>query len=94
MAKIIINKFSASWCGPCQVMKKTFRKVMKTEEFKDFEFRELDVDDDNVSDLIDKFGIRSVPTIVICDENNEQIGRINGNVQEDQIVQELNKYVG
>lgn len=93
MKKIIVNKFSATWCGPCRVMKKTVDKVKEMEEFKEVTFNEYDVDEDSSLDLVNKFSIKSLPTLIICDENNEEIGKIIGNVTEAFLVQSLKDYI-
>lgn len=85
MRKIKVNKFSAEWCGPCKVMGKTFDKVKELPEFSEY-----DVDDDSSADLVQKFQIRNIPTIIICDENNEQLGKIVGVVNESLLVQAIN----
>ena len=90
MRKFKVNKFSAEWCGPCKVMGKTFDKVKELPEFNDVEFSEYDVDDDSSADLVQKFQIRNIPTIIICDENNEQLGKIVGVVNESLLVQAIN----
>ena len=90
MRKIKVNKFSAEWCVPCKVMGKTFDKVKELPEFNDVEFSEYDVDDDSSADLVQKFQIRNIPTIIICDENNEQLGKIVGIVNESLLVQAIN----
>lgn len=90
MKKIKVNKFSAEWCRPCKVMGKTFDKIKELTEFNDVEFNEYDVDDDSSADLVQKFQIRNIPTIIICDENNEQLGKIVGIVNESLLVQAIN----
>ena len=71
-------------------MGKTFDKVKELQEFNDVEFNEYDVDDESSADLVQKFQIRNIPTIIICDENNEQLGKIVGVVNESLLVQAIN----
>ena len=76
-----ILKFSASWCGPCRVFAKTFEKVSEMEEYKDIEFKSLDVEEDEDGELMsEKFNIKSVPSTVLLDENDELIYKISGNI--------------
>jgi len=80
MVKKIID-MSASWCGPCRVFAKTFEKVSEMEEYKDIEFKSLDVEEDEDGELMsEKFNIKSVPSTVLLDENDELIYKISGNI--------------
>lgn len=92
MKKIKINKFSADWCGPCKVMGKIFNRIKELPEFNDVEFNEYDVDDELNDELIQKFHIQSIPAIIICDENNEQLSKIVGLINEESLVQAINDF--
>ena len=73
-----ILKFSSSWCFPCQVLKSTLDEVMNMEEFKNIEVIELDIDDPNNSNQCIKYQVRSIPTLVLMDENETLINKIMG----------------
>jgi thioredoxin 1 len=60
MKKII--RFTASWCGPCQMLAKTLEEVNSK---LPIEVIDIDVH----SELAIEFGIRSVPTLVIVEDN-------------------------
>lgn len=61
-----VIKFGASWCGPCRVLESNLK------DFDKCEIERYDVDDAD-EDLLIKYNVRSVPTVVIVDENgNEQ----------------------
>ena len=77
MVKKVI-KMSASWCMPCKVYAKTFEAVKNEDKYKDIEFEELDVDENE--DLVIEYGVRGVPTTVILDENNNVLTKFSGNV--------------
>lgn len=82
-----IIKFSASWCGPCKMMKPTFDKVSSMEEFKKIEFISYDIEEDEQGvELVEKYNIRNVPTIVIADEDDEPIKKIIGLVSEKELI--------
>ena len=49
-----ILKFSAQWCMPCKMMKPIFKEVSKDEKYKNIDFIEIDIEDEN---LIKKFNI-------------------------------------
>lgn len=73
MKKVI--KFSAEYCAPCRAMAPIFDEISKDEKFSDAEFQTIDVttDDDHEADLIAKFKIRAIPTVVITNENEDVI---------------------
>ena len=50
--------FSATWCGPCKMLE------LELEEVKN-EINILQIDVDKHSDLASKFGIMSVPTLLV-----------------------------
>lgn len=82
-----IIKFSASWCGPCKMIKPTFDKVSSMEEFKNIEFISYDIEEDEQGvELVEKYNIRNVPTIVIADEDDEPIKKIIGLVSEKELI--------
>lgn len=64
-------KFSASWCGPCQALGMT----LKEKDDWGIPIQEVDIDDN--LDLAAKYGIRSVPTMIIV-EGDTEIKRITG----------------
>lgn len=81
MAKIKkILKLSASWCTPCRAFAKTFNTVRQMDNYKDIEFVELDIEDENNQAEVEKYKVRSVPTTVILDENDSEIYKVMGNI--------------
>ena len=68
MKKIL--RFTASWCGPCKTLSKNL-------EIADLELPIEVVDIDMHEALALEYGIRSVPTLVMLDENIE-VKRITG----------------
>ena len=60
MKKVI--RFTASWCGPCKMLAKTLESVET-----DIPIEVVDIDQQ--PDLATEFGIRSVPTLVMMEDN-------------------------
>lgn len=87
MKKII--KISAEWCGPCKALAPIFHKVSEMEEFKNVEFKEYDVDDEDGEEYVSKFSVRNIPTILILDENNELINKSVGALPENMLIKFL-----
>ena len=81
MRKILY--FTATWCGPCRAL----GPVMDSLQGQ-INFDKVDVDTDR--DLSAKYGVRSVPSLVLVEGENE-INRIVGVQTKEQI---LNFYNG
>lgn len=79
-----ILKFSASWCGPCKAYAPIFHHVSTNPDFRDIEFIEYDVDDEE--ELSAKYNIRSIPTTLFINENNEVCKKISGAIGEEDLL--------
>jgi thioredoxin 1 len=64
--------FTAEWCNPCQ-RTKPIAEELKRDGVIDFMF----VDADSESDLVQKFGIKSIPTYILI-KDGEEVKRMNG----------------
>lgn len=60
-------KFYADWCGPCKVL---------TTSFKGIDHTPINVDGN--PELCQKYGIRSIPTVIALDDDGKEIGRFTG----------------
>jgi|TARA_R100000541_G_scaffold24476_1_gene34163 thioredoxin 1 len=74
--------FSATWCGPCKVFKPVMNEIAGEGYHVEF------IDIDNLSDLANKYNVRSVPTTVI-EENGIEVDRIVGSVPKQQVLDKL-----
>jgi thiol-disulfide isomerase/thioredoxin len=63
--------FTAEWCGPC---KKT-RPIVEEMKKEGFQFQIIDADYEQL--LVKRFGIKSVPTFILF-ENEKEVARITG----------------
>ena len=89
MIKKIIDA-KASWCGPCRVFANTFKKVSEMEKYKDIEFKSVDIEEDEGELYVEKYNIRSVPTILLLDEDDNIIYKLSGNIPLDDFVSMIN----
>jgi thiol-disulfide isomerase/thioredoxin len=64
--------FTAEWCNPCQ-RTRPVAEELKKDGVIDFIF----VDADTEIELLEKFGIKSIPTYVLLEDGRE-IKRMNG----------------
>jgi thioredoxin 1 len=71
--------FTASWCQPCKMLSPTMESLREQ-----INYNKIDVD--SGSDLIVKYKIRSVPTLVLV-ENGVEITRMSGNVSPQSILE-------
>jgi len=65
-----ILKFSLPICKPCIV----FSEQMKKLDLSNFEIQEINLQIER--ELSEKYGIRKVPTLVILDKEDNEVGRI------------------
>lgn len=59
--KVTVVDFYATWCGPCQMQGPIIEEL--AEERDDVKFCKLDVDE--AREIAAKFGVMSIPTIMI-----------------------------
>lgn len=68
-----ILDFGAEWCGPCSKLVNIVNQLAL--DFPEYFFEQVDVDQD--SELVKKYQVKKVPTLVIC-KNEKEIGRVVG----------------
>lgn len=66
-----VLKFSASWCRPCKIL------AMTMKELDDNTVPINDIDIDENLEIATKYGIRSVPTLILL-ENGNEVKRVSG----------------
>lgn len=60
--KLIVLVFKATWCTPCKALK-PFITYLQT-EYNSVIFQEIDIENDELSSIIEKFDIAKVPTLI------------------------------
>lgn len=91
---IRVIKLSAQWCAPCRFYAETFHKVSENEEFKDIEFKALDIENDEEAEpLVNQFGVRGVPTTLIMGEDGKLIYKLTGNIKESDLIAAINEAI-
>lgn len=88
-SKPTIVDFFATWCGPCKMLSPILEKV---EEDSKGEFNIIKIDVDESYDVAKKYGIMSVPTMIIFKDGDEQ-EKIVGLRQKNQIEDAVRNYI-
>jgi len=76
--------FYAQWCGPCKAMNPILESVES--ELGPGVIYKIDVDRNG--DLVEKYGIRSVPTFILF-ENGEEKERRTGAIPKNYLIESL-----
>lgn len=72
---IKILKFESDSCPQCKALSATLERI--TKEYKT-DIKSIDIEEDNNQDLIRKYNIRSIPTLIFLNEDQEY-NRLVGN---------------
>lgn len=78
--------FTAAWCGPCKMFKPTVQAVSAETGIS---INYIDVDQQK--DLAQKYGISSVPTIIV-ENNGSVVYRSSGVMSKPQLTQVLSQF--
>lgn len=86
--KPVFLDFWADWCGPCKMLGPTFDRLADQYGEK-VTFAKVNVDE--LPDIANKFGIRSIPTLVLLDGGNV-VEKVVGLRSEQELAQVLSRY--
>lgn len=74
--KPVVLVFSASWCPPCQTMKKEVYPSAAVKEYHDkFVWAYLDVDDNDNEKASKEFGVSGIPHIQFLDASGKSVDK-------------------
>ena len=85
----VLVDFKADWCQPCKMMTPILKQVKKN--FHD-KLKIIKIDIDKNPAIAQKFGIRSVPTLVLF-KNGKEVWKQSGVLQSNQINSIINTYL-
>lgn len=75
-----ILKFYADWCKPCKILDENLKRL-------EAEYTSINIDDNE--DLVDKYKIKSIPTLIKLDDDNNIISTEVGLLD----INELKKWI-
>lgn len=67
-----ILKFYSSTCGPCKLQTEWLKQL------DNIDIEHINIEDDNSIEIINKYKIRNVPTLVLLDDKEEVLRVFNG----------------
>lgn len=90
--KPVIVVFSASWCGPCQKMKKDVYPSDAVKPYQDkFVWAYLDVDDRVNAKAGEQYGVNGIPHIEVVNAEGKSLGQQVGSTGPDAFTAFLDK---
>jgi len=84
--KSVLVDFYADWCGPCKMVAPVLEKIGR--EHTEFEIVKVNVDENQ--DLAIKYGVMSIPTMIVF-KNGEAVDGIVGFSDEQAIINLITK---
>lgn len=82
-----VYKFFADWCGPCKMVAP---KIKEAAEAVGVAVHEVNIDEDK--DLVEQFGVMSIPTVIVAKDGKE-IDRLIGTKSEIEYKQLFERYL-
>jgi thioredoxin 1 len=79
----VLVDFFATWCGPCKMLAPTIEEV-EAENADNVKFCKIDIDED--AELAMKYGIMSVPTLMLF-KGGEPVKKSIGVISKDELLE-------
>ena len=80
--KTVLIDFFADWCGPCKMLSPIIEQFAKENE----KVKVVKINVDELPDLAGKYGVRSIPTLVVI-KNGEEVNRSVGLIDKSEILE-------
>lgn len=83
-SKLVLLDFWAPWCNPCKLMNPVIDEIEK--EFPNLKVERINVDENSA--LVDKYGIKTVPTYLL-EKDGEIVATVIGAMPKYRFMKEL-----
>lgn len=71
-------KFYAEWCGPCKLLTKILKE-------NNIEHTAIDIDTEDGAIATGEYNIKTVPTLIMLDDESKEIKRHIGSITKNQL---------
>ena len=88
---LVVVKFTADWCMPCKMIEPHLKKLAQEYDGK-IKFYEIDVEDEENSEIVTKYDITNLPTLLIFKEG-KIISSIVGFLNYNSLKKELDNFI-
>ncbi len=82
--KVVLVDFWAEWCGPCRALGPKLEEI--SGELSEAKIVKINIDENK--ETAQKFGIRSIPTMIIF-KGGEEVETLTGNLSKEVILEKL-----
>src|SRR5436853_5319179 len=89
-SKPVVVDFWATWCGPCRMVAPILEEIANEQSSK-LRVAKLDVDANPIT--AGRFGVRSIPTMILF-KNGREAQRLVGYMPKERLLQMLNPHLG
>lgn len=72
--------FYADWCNPCKALAPVLDKIV---EEKQLNLIKINIEDED--DICKKYSVRNIPTVIVVDDNDNEVKRFSGSKNENDL---------